>query len=134
MDYNVKEIAAFFDITHRTIYYYEEIGLLKPKKLNEKGNKEYSDNEIIKLQLILLLKDLGCSLEEIKKFIEISVEDTIQILKLYKEFNEDKIIIMNQVIESEKKEHNYGFYYTQLKELRETNKKRIMSLINNIQR
>lgn len=56
--------------TIRTIRHYDEIGLLKPTKINEKGYRMYSQKDLWKIQRIITLKSLGYSLEQIKKITE----------------------------------------------------------------
>ncbi len=60
--YSISELAAEFDITTRTIRFYEEKGLLAPAR---KGTSRiYSSADHTKLKLILRGKRLGFSLEE----------------------------------------------------------------------
>lgn len=60
--YTISELAAEFDITTRTIRFYEEKGLLAPAR---KGtSRVYSGADHTKLKLILRGKRLGFSLEE----------------------------------------------------------------------
>ncbi|MDI9645147.1 MAG: MerR family DNA-binding transcriptional regulator [Archaeoglobales archaeon] len=68
--YTISELASEFEISTRTIRYYEEIGLLSPKRTS--GNQRiFTKKDRAKLKLILRGKRLGFSLEEIKEMIEI---------------------------------------------------------------
>jgi DNA-binding transcriptional MerR regulator len=60
--YSISELAAEFDITTRTIRFYEEKGLLRPARKG--SNRVYSAGDRVKLKLILRGKRLGFSLEE----------------------------------------------------------------------
>ncbi|WP_456468221.1 MerR family transcriptional regulator [Archaeoglobus sp.] len=67
--YTISELAKEFDISTRTIRYYEEVGLLSPKRTS--GNQRiFTRKDRAKLKLILRGKRLGFSLEEIKEMIE----------------------------------------------------------------
>ena len=55
--------------TKRTVHWYTSHGLLRPKKINSKGYRFYSIEQIIDLQVIMLLRKLNFSLPEIKKFL-----------------------------------------------------------------
>lgn len=67
--YTISELAKEFDISPRTIRYYEEVGLLSPKRT--KGNyRIFSRKDRAKLKLILRGKRLGFHLDEIKEMIE----------------------------------------------------------------
>lgn len=65
----IGEVANKFRISVDTLRYYEKIGLLTPKR--ERGLRIYSEKELLKLQQILLMKELLFSLEEIKRVLEI---------------------------------------------------------------
>ena len=60
--YSISELASEFDVTTRTIRFYEEKGFLKPKR--EGTRRIYSPSDRTKLRLILRGKRLGLSLDE----------------------------------------------------------------------
>ena len=60
--YSIRDLASEFDVTTRTIRYYEEKGLLSPKR--EGSQRIYSPADRTKLKLILRGKRLGLSLDE----------------------------------------------------------------------
>lgn len=66
--YTISELAREFDITTRTIRFYEEAGLLDPRR--EGQQRIYSDADRVKLKLILRGKRLGFSLAESRDIIE----------------------------------------------------------------
>ncbi|MGE4484752.1 MAG: MerR family transcriptional regulator [Oscillospiraceae bacterium] len=66
MKLSVGETAKLFDISVRTLHYYDEIGLLPPSELSDSGYRFYADGELEKLQQILFYRELGFPLSEIK--------------------------------------------------------------------
>src|SRR5699024_1918860 len=68
--YSISELAKQFGITTRTIRYYEELGLLHPKR-SEGGQRIFSRREITRLRLIFRGKKYGFSLEEIREMIQL---------------------------------------------------------------
>ncbi len=66
--YGIGELAREFDVTTRTIRFYEEAGLLDPAR--EGQNRVYTDADRVKLKLILRGKRLGFSLAESRELIE----------------------------------------------------------------
>ncbi len=66
--YSISELAHEFDITPRTIRYYEDEGLLTPKR--EGQTRIYSHREKTRLKLTLRGKRLGFSLAEIRELFE----------------------------------------------------------------
>ena len=68
--YSTGEFAKIAGVTLRTIRYYDKIGLLKPTKVLNNGYRRYCNNDLITLQKIVSLKQLGFSLEEIYPLIQ----------------------------------------------------------------
>lgn len=64
----IKEVAKQFNVSTRTLRYYEEIGLLHPSR-SISNQRTFSKKEIAKLKLILRGKKFGFSLEEIKEMV-----------------------------------------------------------------
>lgn len=63
--YSTGKFANLANTTIRTIRYYDSIGLLKPSFVADNGYRYYTDADLLKLQRIISLKNLGFSLEEI---------------------------------------------------------------------
>lgn len=66
--YSISDLAKEFDITTRTIRFYEEAGMLEPERNGQ--TRIYSDEDRVKLKLILRGKRLGFSLAESRELIE----------------------------------------------------------------
>ncbi|MEN3785767.1 MerR family DNA-binding transcriptional regulator [Aeromonas veronii] len=66
--YSISELAHEFDVTPRTIRYYEDEGLLTP--LREGQTRLYSHRDKIRLKLTLRGKRLGFSLAEIRELFD----------------------------------------------------------------
>ncbi len=64
-----KEMCAKFDVTPRTLRYYEYIELLSPQK--EGRNRFYTPREVARMTLIMRGRRFGFSLEEIRQWLEI---------------------------------------------------------------
>ena len=65
--YSSGEFAKMAQVTVRTIRYYDRQNILKPSLVNDSGARFYTDEDLAKLQQILLFKYLGFSLEEIRE-------------------------------------------------------------------
>lgn len=66
----VGELAKQTGVSVRTLHYYDEIGLLSPSHRTEAGYRLYGDRDIIRLQQIVSLRQIGFSLEEIRDCLE----------------------------------------------------------------
>lgn len=67
--YSISELAREFDITPRTIRYYEAEGLIAPVREGQK--RIYSARDRVRLALVLRGKRLGFSLAEAKEVIDL---------------------------------------------------------------
>lgn len=72
----LKEMCAKFDVTPRTLRYYEYIELLQPEK--EGRTRLFGTKEMARLELILRGRRFGFSLEEIRQWLELYNQDTNQ--------------------------------------------------------
>lgn len=70
MEYTVQELARLAGISARTIRYYDEIGILKPARVNSSGYRIYGQKEVNRLQQIMFYKQLGVRLDAIKKIVD----------------------------------------------------------------
>ena len=69
MEYTINKLAALASISTRTLRYYDQIGLLKPGRVNSTGYRIYGDREVNLLQQILFFRELDLQLEDIRKII-----------------------------------------------------------------
>jgi len=67
--YTISELAKEFDVTTRTIRFYEDQGLLSPKR--EGTSRIFSNRDRVRLKLALRGKRLGFSLAEIRELFEL---------------------------------------------------------------
>ncbi|TDQ64116.1 DNA-binding transcriptional MerR regulator [Maritalea mobilis] len=66
--YTIGDLADFFGLTHRALRFYEDKGMLKPKRVGQK--RLYSKKDRTKLRLILNGKQIGMTIREIQDFLE----------------------------------------------------------------
>lgn len=66
----VNEVSKLTGISVRTLHYYDEIGLLLPAELTESGYRLYDKGNLLKLEQILFLKEMGFELKQIKVILE----------------------------------------------------------------
>ena len=63
----IIEVEAQVGITRKNIRFYEEQGLLTPRRNSENGYREYGEAEVSTLRQIKLLRKLGVPIEEIRR-------------------------------------------------------------------
>ena len=88
----VNEVSKLSGISVRTLHYYDQIGLLHPDQVSEAGYRLYGQASLERLQQILLFRQLGFPLKEIKDIIdspdfnkEEALDQQIQMLRLQQE-------------------------------------------------
>ena len=69
MQYTVNKLAKLAGVSVRTLHYYDEVGLLKPSKIQKNGYRVYEERELLALQQILFFRELDFPVEEIKKIM-----------------------------------------------------------------
>ncbi|KWX78331.1 MerR family transcriptional regulator [Paenibacillus jilunlii] len=69
MEYTVQKLGALAGVSTRTLRYYDEIGILRPARINSSGYRIYGQAEVDRLQQILFYRELGLSLEGIKELV-----------------------------------------------------------------
>ena len=63
----INEVEAQVGITKKNIRFYEEQGLLSPRRNSENGYRDYGETEVAILRQIKLMRKLGVPLEEIRR-------------------------------------------------------------------
>lgn len=66
----VSEFAKFHNINTRTLHYYDKIGLFSPMYIGENNYRYYSLQQSIELEFILMFRELGFSISNIKMYLE----------------------------------------------------------------
>src|SRR5512142_2529259 len=70
MAFIVSELARLTGVTVRTLHHYDEIGLCRPSRRSPQGYRLYDDGDVLRLQQVLLLRELGLRLDEIATAID----------------------------------------------------------------
>jgi len=85
MEYTVQKLGRLAGISTRTLRYYDEIGILKPARINSSGYRIYGKEEVDRLQQILFYRELGVSLDSIKNIITSPSFDGVAALREHRE-------------------------------------------------
>ncbi|HEP3897951.1 TPA: MerR family transcriptional regulator [Streptococcus pyogenes] len=78
--YSTGELANLAGVSIRTVQYYDQRGILIPTALTEGGRRLYTDSDLEQLRMICFLRDLGFSIEQIRKVL--AEENAAQVLEL----------------------------------------------------
>ena len=69
LSYSISDLAREFALTTRTIRFYEDEGLLSPRRAGSR--RIYAERERVRIKLILRGKRLGLSLSEIRELLDL---------------------------------------------------------------
>ncbi|WP_288222384.1 MerR family transcriptional regulator [uncultured Clostridium sp.] len=94
MEYTIKKLAEIAGVSTRTLRYYDEIGLLKPCRINSSGYRIYGEKEVDILQQILIYRSMDIKLEDIQNII---MDPSFDICKSLIEHRESLISRRNQL-------------------------------------
>ena len=75
MDWSIQQIAKFAGTTSRTLRHYDDIGLLAPSRVAPNGYRHYDEDALVRLQRILLLRQLGLGLGQIQDVLVNQVDE-----------------------------------------------------------
>lgn len=98
--YKVKEVAAITGVSIRTLHYYDEIGLLVPGARTGAGYRLYTDDDLLRMQQILIGRSLGLPLEEIRLWLDDPRFDYITSLRTRRTQLLDKMQETNAMIDA----------------------------------
>jgi MerR family transcriptional regulator, thiopeptide resistance regulator len=68
--WSINEVARMSKVTSRTLRHYDAIGLLKPARVADSGRRYYERKQLLRLQQILLLRELGLGLDAIAEVLD----------------------------------------------------------------
>jgi DNA-binding transcriptional MerR regulator len=80
MHWSIQEIARLTGVTSRTLRHYDAVGLLPAVRSTASGPRRYDRTALVRLQRILLLRDLGLGLGDIAGVLD-SEQDEAQALR-----------------------------------------------------
>jgi MerR family transcriptional regulator, thiopeptide resistance regulator len=96
----VKQLSDLAGVTPRTLHHYDQIGLLKPSRTGENGYRYYGEESILKLQQILLYRELGLALADIKKIMGGRDFEILSALETHKAELGKRIIRLERLVQT----------------------------------
>lgn len=93
--YTITELAQEFDVTTRTIRFYEDQGLLSPQRRGQ--TRLYGPRDYVRLRLIMRGKRLGFPLKEIRELLDLYEADrteVTQLIRLIAKIDERRAVLL----------------------------------------
>ena len=96
----VRDVSIISGLSRRTLQYYDEIDLLKPAAIKPSGYRLYDDSCLERLWRILFYKELGFSLDEIKKILETNPDIEKKLMEKHRQLLIEKQEKLTRIIKS----------------------------------
>lgn len=100
-EWSIQDIARSAGTTSRTLRHYGAIGLLEPSRVGGNGYRYYDENALVRLQRILLLRELGLGLPAIAEVLD-GQQDSASALETHLELLQQERQRLGRQIESVK--------------------------------
>lgn len=98
--HTVRQVADLAGVTPRTLHHYDTIGLLKPSLVGGNGYRYYGDEALLRLQQILLYRELGFDLEAIKRLMAQKDFSVVKALEAHKAALKKRIERLQRLVET----------------------------------
>lgn len=70
----IKEVSEKYDLTNDTLRYYEKVGLIGPVKKNKSGIRDYTEEDLKRIEFVKCMRSAGLSIEVLKEYIDLFAE------------------------------------------------------------
>ena len=101
---SISQFAKFCGTTRQTLQYYDKVGILRPALIGEQGYRYYEHMQTYDFRLINALKNIGCTLEEIKAVFnykdEAAVHKTLSMKKQEIDREISKLQLSRRIIDN----------------------------------
>ncbi len=98
--YTVKQLSDLAGVSVRTLHYYDEIDLLKPTSVGENGYRYYDEDAMLRLQQILLYREMEIELLQIKDILDNPDFDLVTALRSHRTVMQEKIKRLETLIQT----------------------------------
>jgi DNA-binding transcriptional MerR regulator len=82
MPFTVGELSRLTGVTVRALHHYDEVGLVRPSQRSAAGYRLYDDDDVLRLQQVLVFRELGVGLEEIAAVLDGA--DRVELLRKHR--------------------------------------------------
>ncbi|WP_426595205.1 MerR family transcriptional regulator [Cellulomonas sp. McL0617] len=76
MEASIQQVARLTGTTSRALRHYDALGLLSPSRIGDNGYRRYDEDSLVRLQRILLLRELGLGLQQIRRVLDQEQDET----------------------------------------------------------
>lgn len=94
----IKDVSSKYNITARTLRYYEDMGLINSTRSDDYTYRMYDENAVRRLEQILILRKLNISIKDIQRIFNTSSSDIVlEILEKKAQNIDDDIALLHEL-------------------------------------
>lgn len=94
----IRDVSSKYDITARTLRYYEDMGLLSSTRSDDYKYRMYDENAVRRLEQILILRKLNISIKDIQRVFNTSGTDVVlEVLGKKVERIDDEVALLHEL-------------------------------------
>lgn len=96
----IRDVSAKYDVTARTLRYYEDMGLLESVRHDENAYRMYDEQAIRRIEQILILRKLNISIKDIQRiFSTPDASVVLEVLGQKVEFIDEEVALLHELKE-----------------------------------
>ena len=96
--YKTGQLAKKAGVTVKTLHHYDKTGLLKPSGERESGHRLYLAKDVQRLSQIIVLKDMGLPLSDIRSLLDDESIDLMTTLKMHRDYIRSKVDSLTKIL------------------------------------
>lgn len=94
----IKDVSERYDITARTLRYYEDMGLIESSRTDDYAYRQYDENAVLRLEQILILRKLNISIKDIQRIFEAPNSDVVlEVLNKKVQNIDDEVALLHEL-------------------------------------
>ncbi len=96
----IKDVSSKYDITARTLRYYEDMGLIQSTRSNDYAYRLYDEVALKRIEQILILRKLNISIKDIQRIFDVSGSDVVlEVLEKKVKNIDDEVALLHELKE-----------------------------------
>lgn len=96
----IKDVSDQYDVTARTLRYYEDMGLIKSVRSNDYAYRLYDETAVTKIEQILILRKLNISIRDIQRIFNAAGSDVVlEVLGKKVQNIDDEVALLHELKE-----------------------------------
>jgi len=94
----IKDVSSKYDITARTLRYYEDMGLINSARSDDYAYRMYDENAVKRIEQILILRKLNISIKDIQRIFSTASSDVVlEVLEKKVQNIDDEVALLHEL-------------------------------------